>query len=237
MFHRRCAALLVAVLFLMTAGFLYQVFTQPAVGGGDAHYEQLSAAIKRIGKPETIIAIEIHQENETVENLPILNTLASIAKHHLERKKDQHVVYIPVFKHPDFYTRLEKHFQGYGHLRYIFKPVVTFENGQEVYGLSQISISDGSVTPYITINSKDRIATSLPDFEKTLLTKLKEQHLVDSDREPILSHNVAANQYLIDAMDIVFDRFTSVWTKSRCDRGGFFHVRSDADPAIAFLYV
>lgn len=172
-----------------------------------AHHEQLREALKQIGKPETIIAIEIHQEKEASDQLPVLNTLAAITKHHLERKKEQHVVYIPAFKRANFYSRLEKHFSDFGHIRYIFKPVITQEGNQITYGLSTISLTDGSTTPFISLGAVDSIANNLPEFEKVLLDKLKELNLVDPSQSPILSQNTQANQYLIDAMDIAFDRF------------------------------
>lgn len=172
-----------------------------------AHYNQLTEALKQIGKPDTIIAIEIHQEKESVDNLPVLNTLAAITKHHLERKKEQHVVYIPAFKRASFYLRLEQHFSDYGKVRYVFKPVVTIEGNQITYGLSIISLADGSLTPFISLNAQDSIASKLPEFEKVLLEKLKSENLVDPNQGAILSENATANQYLIDAMDISFDRF------------------------------
>lgn len=172
-----------------------------------AHYTQLTEALKQIGKPDTIIAIEIHQEKENIDNLAVLNTLAAITKHHLERKKEQHVVYIPAFKRASFYPRLEQHFSDYGKVRYVFKPVVTIEGNQITYGLSVISLSDGSSTPFISLNAIDSIASNLPEFEKVLLEKLKSENLVDPNQRAILSQNATANQYLIDAMDISLDRF------------------------------
>lgn len=193
------------VTFAIIGGFLF--FKAPEQNPHFSRYNQLTESLKQIGKPETIIAIEIHQEKEVVDNLPILNTLAVITKHHLERKKEQHVVYIPAFKSTNFYPRLEKHFADYGQVRYVFKPVVTRENNQQSYGLAVISLIDGALTPFISISALDSIANNLPEFEKVLLEKLKEQKLVEPEQQPVLSQNVTANQYLIDAMDITFDRF------------------------------
>lgn len=196
------AVMLIAV---VAVGLLY--VNTPEQNPRITHYNQLTEALKQIGKPETIIAIEIHQEKEVVENLPVLNALAAITKHHLERKKEQHVVYIPAFKSTNFYPRLEKHFADYGQVRFVFKPFVTNENNQVSYGLAVISLKDGTLTPFISIPVLDSIASNLPEFEKVLLEKLKEQKLVEMQQASILSHNVTANQYLIDAMDIAFDRF------------------------------
>ncbi|RYG20216.1 MAG: hypothetical protein EOO07_05265, partial [Chitinophagaceae bacterium] len=203
----------VAILLLVGIGVAHYVFqNRPSDGTAEAneHYAQLSAAMTQIDKPETIIAIEIHQESKTVENLAYLNTLAAIAKHHLERKKNQHVVYVPAFKHIDFYDRLEKHFNAYGKLGYVLKPV--YQSGKDkngFYGLEQISLDDGSSKAFVILPLTDNFSGTLVEFEKKLLSTLKTENLVSKSEVPGLSANASANQYFVDAMDIVFDRFNA----------------------------